>query len=127
MSDESNKNELVIIEPVNITALFAKDGCDPILDGLKKKAAKFKGDITTEKGRKEIASFSRKFSTAKTYLDKLGKALSDEYRAKIAPINVERNKIESCCDELRDQINTELMIIKVFTRLKFCNSYKELI
>ena len=104
----TESNELVVIKQANIPAIFIKDGCDPIIEGLKKEAAKFEGDITTAKGRKEIASFARKFSTAKSYLDKLGKTLSDEYRAKIAPINVERNKIETCCNELRDQIRKPL-------------------
>ena len=52
-------NDLVVVEPKNISALFKKDGCDPIIEGLKKKAAEFKGDISTAKGRKEIASFAR--------------------------------------------------------------------
>ena len=107
MTEEKN-DELVVIKEANIPAIFIKDGCDPIIEGLKKEAAKFKGDITTAKGRKEIASFARKFSTAKSYLDKLGKTLSDEYRAKIAPINTERNKIKVCCDESRDQVRKPL-------------------
>ena len=101
-------NELVVIETASIPALFQKDGSDPIIEGLKKEAEKFKGDVTTAKGRKEIASFARKFSTSKTYLGKLGKALSDELREKIAPIQAERNKIETCCDELRDKIRKPL-------------------
>lgn len=104
----TKQNELVVIETANVPALFEKDGCNPIIEGLKKEAAKFEGDISTAKGRKEIASFARKFSTSKVYLDKLGKALSDEYRAKIAPIQAERNKIEVCCDELRDKIRKPL-------------------
>lgn len=104
----TEQNELVVIKPANIPALFQKDGCDPIIEGLKKEAAKFKGDVTTAKGRKEIASFARRFSTAKVYLDGLGKALSDELRDKIAPINGERNKIETCCNELRDEIRKPL-------------------
>lgn len=104
----TEQNELVVIKPANIPALFQKDGCDPIIEGLKKEAAKFKGDVTTAKGRKEIASFARRFSTAKVYLDGLGKALSDELRDKIAPINGERNKIETCCNELRDEVRKPL-------------------
>lgn len=104
----SENNELVVVKPVDVPALFKDGGCDPIVERLKEEAAKFKGDITTAKGRKEIASFARKFSSAKVYLDGLGKALSDEYRAKIAPINAERNKIETCCDELRDKTRKPL-------------------
>ncbi|MCK5605055.1 hypothetical protein KAR91_24410 [Candidatus Pacearchaeota archaeon] len=104
----TEQNELVVIETASIPALFQKDGSDPIIEGLKKEAEKFKGDVTTVKGRKEIASFARKFSTSKTYLGKLGKALSDELREKIAPIQAERNKIETCCDELRDKIRKPL-------------------
>ncbi|MCK5606741.1 hypothetical protein KAR91_32865 [Candidatus Pacearchaeota archaeon] len=104
----TEQNELIVIETAKIPALFKKDGCNPIIEGLKKEAAKFKGDVSTAKGRKEIASFARKFSTAKAYLDGLGKTLSDEYRAKIEPINGERNKIKTCCDELRDEARKPL-------------------
>ena len=104
----SESNELVVVEPVNIPALFEEDGSDPIIEGLKRKAAEFEGDVTTAKGRKEIASFAAKFSTAKTQLDGFGKTLSDEYRAKIAPINVERNKLKACCDESRDKVRKPL-------------------
>ena len=105
---EQKNDELVVIKSANIPALFQKDGCNPIIEGLKKEAAKFKGDIATAKGRKEIASFARKFSTSKVYLCGLGKTLSDELREKIAPIQAERNKIEVCCDELRDKIRKPL-------------------
>lgn len=106
MSEETK--ELVVIEEANIPALFAEGGSEPIIEGLKREAAKFEGDISTKKGRDEIKSFARKFSTSKTYLEGLGKALSDEYRAKIAPINEERNKIKACCDELRDKVRKPL-------------------
>lgn len=105
---EVESGELVVVKDIDIPALFKEDGCDPIIEGLKKKAAEFEGDIETAKGRKAIASFARKFSTSKAYLDKLGKALSDEYREKIKPINAERNKIEACCDELRDEVRKPL-------------------
>ena len=104
----TESNELVVINKIDIPALFKEDGSDPIIEGLKKKAAEFEGDVSTAKGRKEIASFAAKFSTAKTKLDGFGKALSDEYRAKIAPINAERNKIKVCCDESRDQVRKPL-------------------
>lgn len=108
MKEETEGNELVVIETKDIETIFKEGGCDPIIEGLKKEAAKFKGDVTTAKGRKEIASFARKFSTSKVYVCGLGKALSDKLRAKIAPINVERNKIETCCDELRDSVRLPL-------------------
>jgi hypothetical protein len=59
------KDELVVIKEIDIPSLFQKDGSNPIIEGLKKEAAKFKGDVTTTKGRKEIASFARKFSSSK--------------------------------------------------------------
>lgn len=105
---ETESDELVVIKKVDIPALFKEKGCDLIIEGLKKKAAEFEGDISTAKGRKEIASFAAKFSTVKTKLDGLGKALSDEYREKISPINAERNKIKACCDESRDQVRKPL-------------------
>lgn len=129
------EKDLVVVKEANIPALFQKDGCDPIIEGLKKEAAKFKGDITTAKGRKEIASFARKFSTAKVYVCGLGKVLSDEYRAKIAPINVERNKIETCCDELRDNVRKPLTdwedaektrVANIEERIEFFNKFSDI-
>ncbi|MCK5610625.1 hypothetical protein KAR91_52620 [Candidatus Pacearchaeota archaeon] len=105
---EIESGELVVIKEVDIPALFKRKGCDPIIEGLKKKAAEFEGDISTAKGRKAIASFAGKFSTSKVYIDKLGKALTDKLRDDIAPIQAERNKIKACCDELRDKIRKPL-------------------
>jgi hypothetical protein len=102
------KDELVVIKEIDIPALFQKDGSNPIIEGLKKEAAKFKGDVDTKEGRDEIRTFARKFASSKTYLDGLGKALSDDLRAQIAPINDERNKIKTCCDELRDKVRQPL-------------------
>lgn len=133
MSEETK--ELVVIEEANIPALFAEGGSDPIIEGLENEAAKFEGDISTKKGRDEIKSFARKFSTSKTYLEGLGKALSDEYRAKIAPINDERNKIKACCDELRDKVRKPLTdwedakkkrVADIEARIQEMNDYLEL-
>ncbi|MCK4830070.1 hypothetical protein KA005_80870 [bacterium] len=68
MSEETK--ELVVIEEANIPALFAEGGSEPIIEGLKREAAKFEGDISTKKGRDEIKSFARKFSTSKMTLPK---------------------------------------------------------
>jgi hypothetical protein len=105
---EIESGELVVIKEIDIPALFKKDGCNPIIEGLKKKAAEFEGDISTAKGRKAIASFAAKFSSSKAHIDRLGKSLTDKLRDEIEPIQAERNKIKACCDELRDQVRKPL-------------------
>lgn len=95
-------DELVVLEEKNVAAVFQEKGSDPIIAGLKKKLDEFQPDITTKKGRDEIKSFSRKFSTSKVLLDNHGKALTDEYTVKVGVINAERKKLRDTCDEFRD-------------------------
>jgi len=94
-------NELIVLEKLDIEAVFSDGGVDPIIEKLKKEAESFVPDLETATGRKDIASFAMKFAKTKTLLDGAGKELSAKYRAKIKPIDAERRKIRECCDDLK--------------------------
>ena len=101
-------SELVVVEPANIPALFKKDGCDPLLKRLHEELDKFEPDITTAKGRKEIASFANKFSKAKTLIDGHGKALVEEEKTRLKIVDAERKKFRDECDIMKQEARKPL-------------------
>lgn len=104
----TEQNELVVVEPANIPALFVKDGCDPLLKRLHQELEKFVPDITTAKGRKEIASFASKFSKAKTLIDGHGKALVEGEKARLKIVDAERKKFRDECDIMKQEARKPL-------------------
>ena len=104
----TESNELVVVEPANIPALFVKDGCDPLLKRLHEELDKFEPDITTAKGRKEIASFANKFSKAKTLIDGHGKALVEEEKTRLKIVDAERKKFRDECDIMKQEARKPL-------------------
>lgn len=88
--------------------IFAPQKVDQVLGKIKEEVAKFQPDMSTKKGRDEIASMAYKVSRSKTYLDKLGKDLGEEARQKIEAINEERRKIVHELDALRDEVRKPL-------------------
>lgn len=104
----TESNELVVVNPANIPALFVKDGCDPILKRLHEELDKFEPDVTTAKGRKEIASFANKFSKAKTLIDGHGKALVEDEKARLKIVDAERKKFRDECDIMKQEARQPL-------------------
>lgn len=100
--------ELIVVEEKNIELVFKKGGCDPLIKELREKLEKFKPDISTAAGRKEIASFAYRFSKAKVYIDDHGKALVDAEKAKLKIVDAERRKFRDECDVMRDEARKPL-------------------
>lgn len=94
--------ELIELKDYQIKAVFDTGGSEKIIAALEEAERNFVyPDASTAKGRKEIISFAAKFSRAKKLLDNAGKELSAYYMAKINPINAERKKLRSVCDQLK--------------------------
>lgn len=100
--------ELVIIEKLNAATVFTETGMDKLLEIVIEKVEDFKPDLTTAKGRKEIASRAYKVSQSKTLLDGLGKDLMSDWNAKVGIVNVERKKMRDRLDLLRIEIRKPL-------------------
>ena len=98
--------DLIVLEKYDIEAVFSDGGVDPIIKKLEEEADSFVPDLSTDKSRKEIVSFSMKFSASKKILDDAGKKLAAGYLAKIEPINTERKKIRECCDALKAKVRS---------------------
>ena len=101
-------NELVVVAPANVPALFAKDGCDPLLKRIKEEVGKFEADISTAKGRKEIASMASKVAKSKVYLEGLGKDLVTGIKEQAKVIDAERKKVRDELDILKEEVRKPL-------------------
>lgn len=66
-------NALIILETSNPKELFVMNGLDAFINKIKEEVSNAPQDISTEKGRKEIASLAYKVAKSKTALVKLGK------------------------------------------------------
>ena len=107
MSESTELSTTVSLEPSNAVVLFA-GGLDEALAKIAKELRAGVSDISTEKGRKEIASRARKAASCKVKIDEMGKDLNEEANKKIAAINADRNKAKKFLDDLRDEIRKPL-------------------
>ena len=100
---------LVTIEPTTALSVFTDtEKVDPIIAAIRKIVAEFTPDTTTAKGRKEIASIAHKVAQSKTYLDGIGKRLTDEYKDIPKKIDANRKRIRDELDALKDEVRRPL-------------------
>lgn len=88
----------------NVQALAAKDLftqplMETIVSEMRARLEEFEPDTSTDKGRKEIASFAAKYSKSKTFIDKIGK----DY---VEPLKAEAKKTDSLRKYFRDECDT---------------------
>jgi hypothetical protein len=102
------KNELIVIQKESVESVFTIAGCDPILSKITEQAKSFVPDMTTLKGRSDIASMAYRVSKSKTYLDDLGKELVSEWKEKSKAVDASRRKIRDYLDNLRDEVRAPL-------------------
>lgn len=100
--------ELVAIEKYDMVALFSDGGADPLLDEIEKQAESIVTDVTTEKGRKEIASMAYRIARSKTTLDNEGKRLKEEAQKTVNTVDAERKKIRDRLDALKEKVRAPL-------------------
>ena len=100
---------LVTLQPENALTLFtAGTGLESLLTDIRKQASSLVPDLTTAKGRKEIASVAYAVAQTKTYLDSIGKALTDEYKEIPKKIDATRKLIRDELDKLKDEVRAPL-------------------
>ena len=110
----TQESEVQVVEPITLTSLVAVEiftgpqGVEKILADIKAEVAKFTPDVTTVKGRKEIASMAYKCSQSKTMVDGLGKDLVGEWKKQSALVDASRKMFRDEMDLLRDQTRAPL-------------------
>lgn len=105
---KETSKELIVVESLNPVELFSGDGLEPLLVRIETEVRSYLLDISTEAGRKEVASVAFKVARSKTTLDKMGKDLGEEYRQKINALNAKRNMAVSRLEALQHEIRKPL-------------------
>ena len=102
-------NELVVIEQSKALDVFkSSDSVEAIISKVEQEVDSFVPDVSTAKGRKEIASLAYKVSQSKTYLDGLGKDLVAELKEIPKLIDANRRTVRDRFDALRDKVRKPL-------------------
>lgn len=111
-------NDIAIIEreadlisapdSVALKVFTEPNAIDPLLDHIKSEILHFKSDVSTAKGRKEIASMAYKVARSKTAIDEVGKKLTTEQKKIPALIDATRKRVRDLLDQLRDDVRAPL-------------------
>lgn len=106
----SEATELIELPPAE-TALQVyqrTSGLDPWLQRIREQVTGIVADVSTRKGREEIASRAFKVRKSKTALDALGKKLVDEMKDVPKKIDSERKRMRDALDALADEVRRPL-------------------
>lgn len=109
MSDilEQPGTALMIVSPASLPTLIGADQ-NNIFGKLYEELDGFVPDISTKKGREEIASKARKVAIAKMDMVRLSQSLKEGHQQTIKAINAEVKVVEEKFDELRDRVREPL-------------------
>jgi hypothetical protein len=106
---DTTQAQLVTLEPANAIALFTEgEGVEAMLADIRKQATSLVPDLSTAKGRKEVASIAFSVAKTKTYLDGFGKELTDKYKEIPKRIDANRKLIRDTLDALKDEVRAPL-------------------
>lgn len=113
MSDviEATKPSTAIATIVNqtpVVVLTDQKSRDEFYAHVQAEVDAFEPDLSTEKGRKAIASLAYKIARTKTAIDAAGKELNDEARTKINAVDAERRAVREHFDALSKQVRKPL-------------------
>lgn len=107
---EKESTELVTL-PAKETALAVYStagGLDPLIQQIREKVAGTVYDMTTAKGRDECRSDAAKVGRSKTAIERLGKALSAEYKEIPKKIDAERRRAFDELEALQKKVREPL-------------------
>lgn len=106
----SAAQELAVVPPKE-TALQVfqqPNGLDPWLKQIRDEIDAFIPDVSTRKGREEIASIAHRVARSKTALDGVGKELVAELKEIPKKIDAERKRVRDTLDAWRDEVRAPL-------------------
>lgn len=103
--------DLLIIMPEeqqDIVQIFQEGGCDPLIDKLEAELKTYNIDVTTDAGRKQMASIAYKIAKTKTALDKQGESLIAEKKRQVDLVNKERKRVWARMEKLQHDFRRPL-------------------
>ncbi|MCE9886514.1 coiled-coil domain-containing protein [Obesumbacterium proteus] len=92
---------VIDIKPEQAPVLFSPNGLDAFLEQIKQ-AVNEVPDLSTDKGRKRIASLAAQISRSKTAIEKPGREYLKRLKAAVKPAEQEIKRFVDECDTLRD-------------------------
>jgi hypothetical protein len=102
-------NELITIEKAQAMDIFTRrELIAPLLEKIKHAATQQEADITTDKGRKEIASMAYRVAQSKTYIESHGKELAAELKELPKLVDKNRKYARDFLDSLKDEVRKPL-------------------
>ena len=101
-------NALALIEPKNAAQYFTANGLDPVFEKIREQATGLVTDISTDKGRKEIASLAYKVAKSKTAVDDMGKQLVSGMKEQVKAIDAERSRAWDAIEAIQKQVRAPL-------------------
>lgn len=100
--------DLAVMEVLTPAMVFAPGGVDDVISKIKAEVQTVVADISTDAGRKAIASTAYKIARSKTALDKMGKDLGENHHKAWKAITTERSRIATELDALKDEFRKPL-------------------
>lgn len=91
-----------------VKVFSTENGLDPFLEKIRAEIDGFTPDVSTAKGRKEIASIAYKVAQSKTALDNMGKELVAELKDVPKKIDAERKRMRDLLDSWKDEVRQPL-------------------
>lgn len=99
---------LVSIGTLTPVQLFTEGKMNPLIEEITREVRSHVPDISTAKGRKEIASLALRVAKSKVYLDDLGKDLVSEWKEKSKKVDEVRKKMRDDLDSLKEEARKPL-------------------
>lgn len=108
MSTEAVNAIAVVVEANPSLVLVDEKKFEDFYEHVRSEAKAMKVDLSTDKGRKAIASMAHKIARTKTAIDDAGKKLNEESRQKINAVDEARRKIRERFDALKEEVRKPL-------------------
>lgn len=107
LSQPSDGTALAVLPTASVPTILAADKED-ILGKLAAKVTAHEPDVSTPRGRREIASLAAEVASSKMDLIRLGKGLTETWRKSTAAVNAECKALEERLDTLKVQVRAPL-------------------
>lgn len=106
---EPEQTSLAIFEVQNPVAVLTDSAkFESFYERIRAETEAHVPDLTTESGRKAIASLAFRVTKTKTAIDAEGKRLTEEWRANVTKVDASRKVIRDRLDALRDKVRAPL-------------------
>lgn len=107
-TEEDAGGGALIIQLPERRELFKPDTMTNVLATITSVVREHVADVTTERGRKEIASLAMRVSKSKVVIDNAGKGLVEDWKKQASAVDKERKRARDTLDALRDECRKPL-------------------